>query len=666
MNTPTAGVMAMAVFLVVAVTAAWLVPASQRSRVCGGSVAVLGLAGTTTGLAVLAGGQVQVSVALSLPMAPLTVSPDPLGGFFMMVIGLVSAATAVYGMGYARSGAAGSATMWTAFAALVFCLLLVPACADAVSFLLFWELMALTSTALVLAEHRTRAEVRSAGVWFAVMAHVSFLLLLVGFAVLAAAAGDTSLAAMATVPADSAAGMWAFALLTLGFAAKAGIVPLHVWLPRAHPAAPSHVSALMSAALVKLGVYGALLVVVRLLPGGPPWQGTALMIVGGLSAVFGVLQASVATDLKRLLAFSTTENVGLMFLALGAAGLLQSQGATDVAGVAAVACLLLVAGHAALKTAAFLAAGSVLHGTGERDLDQLGGLGRAMPVTAASFGIAALAAAALPVTGGFVAEWALLQALIHGVIPGDQLVAVVMPVAVAVVALTTGIALMTFVKAYGIAFLARPRSDAAAHAHEAGPAMRLGMGAAAAMVLLTGLLPGLVATAAATAVNVPVVGTVTAGGLALVPFDVFVDPVALSVVALVLLGGVATAGVVAARRAPRRSVDLVWGCGAGELTPRMQYTATSYAEPLTRVFDDALQQTRDLEVTHADESRYLVARVRFSQQVADVFETRVYAPAIRLLDRIGALGGVLQNGSIHRYLLYSFTGLIIVLLVASL
>ncbi len=665
MNVVEFGLLLLTVLLVVAVATPWLVPASQRSRVCGGLVGLLGLAGTATGVAAMAGGQAQVSVTASLPIAPLTVAPDPLGGFFMVVIGAVAAATAVYGVGYARSGAAGSATAWTALAALVYCLLMVPASADAVSFLLFWELMALTSTALVLVEHRTNAEVRSAGVWFAVMVHVSFLLLLGGFAVLTVEAGSTSFAAMSTVAPDSPAGLWAFGLLALGFAAKAGLVPLHVWVPRADPAAPSHVSALMSAAMVKLGVYGALLLVVRLLPGGPSWQGTGLMILGGVSAVFGVLQASVATDLKRLLAFSSTENVGLMFIAVGAASLLASRGASDVAGVAAVACLMLVAGHAPMKTAAFLAAGSVLHATGERDLDRMGGLGRTMPVTAACFGIAALGAAALPVTGGFVAEWALLQALIHGSVPGDQLVAVAMPVAVGVVALTTGIALMTFVKAYGIAFLARPRSLEAGHAHEVTPAMRLGMAAAAAAVLLTGLFPAVVAAAAARAVDAPVVGTSSAGGLLLVPFDVLVNPVALTVLALVLLSGVGVVGALAARRRPRRRVDLVWACGSEELTSRMEYTATSYAEPLTRVFDDVLLQTRDLEVTHAEESRYLVAKVQFSQQVADVFETRMFKPAIRLVDRVGALGGVLQNGSIHRYLLYSFIGLLVVLVVAS-
>ncbi len=264
-------------------------------------------------------------------------------------------------------------------------------------------------------------------------------------------------------------------LLLAGFATKAGLVPLHVWLPRAHPEAPSHVSAAMSAAMVKMGVYGVLLVLLRLLPAGPSWWAVLLLVLALGSALYGILQASVASDLKVLLAYSTTENVGLILTAVAVAVLLNGAGQPGVADVALTAALLLVVSHAAFKTVLFLGAGSVLHATGERNLDRLGGLAPTMPVTSMAFGIAALGAAALPVTSGFAAEWVLLQSLIHGDGANDQLVAVALPITVSVVALTAGLALLTFVKAYGIAFLARPRSDGAAHAHEAGAPMRVAM-----------------------------------------------------------------------------------------------------------------------------------------------------------------------------------------------
>ena len=457
--------------------------------------AAVGLAGAATGVLVLAGERGRVELPTTLPLGDLGLDPSPLGGFFMLVAGAVGAVAAVYAIGYAE-GPASSRTCWASLPVFLGAMQLVPAAGDAVSFLLMWELMALASTVLVLTDHATRAEVAAGAFWYAGLTQLSFVLLLLGFAVLAVDAGGVSFESMGSVDPGSTSSSVAFVLLVAGFATKAGIVPLHVWLPRAHPAAPSHVSAVMSAAMVKLGVYGALLVSLRLLPGGPSWWGLLLLGFGAVSAVYGILQASVTSDLKRLLAYSTTENVGLMFLALGTGLLLRSVGVRGPGDAAVAACLLLVASHAVFKTTLFLAAGSVLHATGERDLDRMGGLGSRMPITAFAFGVGALGAAALPVTAGFMAEWALLQSLIHGARPEDRVVAVAMPVAVAVVALTAGLALLTFVKAYGIAFLARPRSPGTAAAHEgAAWTMRPAMLVSAAAVLALGLAPGAAAEA---------------------------------------------------------------------------------------------------------------------------------------------------------------------------
>jgi formate hydrogenlyase subunit 3/multisubunit Na+/H+ antiporter MnhD subunit len=648
-----------------AVVAAGLVRPAHRSRVAGAVVVAVGLAGAATGASALGGVRGSLTLPMALPFDPVVLAPDRLGGFFMVVVGIVGAVTALYGIGYVH-GPAGSRSSWSAMAVFLLALELVPAAADAVSFLLSWELMAVASTVLLLADHADRAEVRPAALWYAVMTHLSFVLLLLGFAVLAAAAGGTGFVAMAHVPAGSTSASVAFVALVVGFASKAGIVPVHVWLPRAHPEAPSHVSAVMSAAMVKMGVYGALLVSIRLVPGGPAWWGLLLIALGAVSALYGILQASVATDLKRMLAYSTSENIGLMFLALGTGLLLRSYGISDPADAAVVACLLLVVGHAAFKTTLFLGAGSVLRATGERDLDRLGGLGSRMPVTSATFGIGAMGAAALPVTAGFVAEWALLQSLIHGATTDNRVVAVVMPVSVAVVALTAGLALLAFVKAYGIAFLARPRGDGAAGAQECGPGMQVAMGLAALAVVLLGLAPGPVATAAARAAGLSGVGSVGWWGIDLSGVDALLDPVALAVVAVLLVVPVAVLTARLARRRPRRRVELAWGCGGVRQSPRMQYTATSYAEPLARVFDDALRPERDILVTHAGESRYLVERVQFRQRVGDVVETNVYRPCIRVMNRVGTAARHLQNGSIQRYLGYSFVALLAVLVVVSL
>lgn len=632
-----------------------------RAALAGVATVLLSVAGVVTGALALGGATARVTVPLTLPVR-LVLAPDRLGGVFVLVSGAVGVVACLHAAAEAR-GSAGSRTQWAALVVFLVGLLTVPVAGDVVTFLLAWELMAGASAVLVLAEHR-RPAVRSAAQWYVVMTHLSMVAILAGFAVLAAAAGSTDLAALADLDPRSPAVGLAFALLLLGFGAKAGLVPLHVWLPRAHPEAPSHVSALMSAAMVATGVYGLLLVTVRLLPGGPTWWAVVLVVLGAVSAVYGILQASVTSDLKRLLAYSTSENVGLAVLALGVGLLLDGAGRSGPAAAALLACVLLVVAHAAFKATLFLAAGSVLHATGERDLDRLGGLGRSMPWTAAAFGVAALGAAGLPATGGFVAEWVLLQALIRGTGPGAGTVAVVTPLALAAVALTAGLALVTVVKAYGIAFLARPRSAGAAAAHEAPFGSRVALVLGALAVLGIGLAPGPVTAAIAPAVGVEA-ASVGLAGIELDGVAAVLDPLLLGALGLAVLVPVLAGTLVLARRRPAVVDAPAWGCGQLRTDPRMQYTATSYAEPLTRVFDDALQPARDVEVTHVAESRYMAASVRYHQLLEDVVEVRLYRPVVRAAVRVGEAARGLQNGSLHRYLGLAFGALLVVLVAVA-
>jgi len=658
------GLIAQACFAATAVLAAIALPRGARNLGTGVATAAVGLAGVATGVLALNGHGGTIALPVALPVGHLALAPTPLGGFFMVIAGAVGALAAVYAIGYAH-GPSSSRTAWVAFPTFLLAMQLVPAAADAVTFLLMWETMALASTALVLTEHAVHDEVRSAALWYTAMTHLSFVLILLGFAVLASASGDLTFAGMAAADVGPVRASTAFVLLALGFLTKAGAVPLHVWLPRAHPVAPSHVSAVMSAAMVKMGVYGTLLVTLRLLPGGPPWWALTLLAVGGVSAMYGILEASVTSDLKRLLAYSTTENAGLMFLALGASLLLRATGVAGPADAALLACLLLAASHAAFKTALFLGAGSILHATGERELDRMGGLGRRMPLTALAFGAGALGAAALPISLGFVAEWTLLQSLIHGADPDNRLVATAMPLSVAVVALTAGLGLLTFVKAYGIAFLARPRSSGADQGREATPTMWAATATAGVVVLACGLVPGPLTALAAQALGMARTTTSAAVDLPGIT-DGVLDPVAVTVLAAVLAVPVLLVTLWSAWRQPRRRVDLAWGCGGARLSPRMQYTATSYAEPLTRVFAEALRPERDVVVTHSSEARYLVEQVQAHLRLADSVEKRVYAPLLLIVDRIGMAARHLQNGSIHRYLAYSFFALVAVLVVVAL
>lgn len=667
MNLLEVGLVAQLALALLGVAAAVSAPTPLRPLLSGGATLLLGLAGVGTGALALSGHTGIVSAPLTVGLgldAEVTLAPDRLGGLFMVLAGAVGAVAALYSIGYAR-GPAGSRTGCSAFAVFLLGLQLVPASGDVVAFLLAWELMAIGSTILVLAEHTRRGQVRSAGLWYAAMTHLSFLFLLAGFAALTVAGHSSSFTTLAAGRIGGGSAGLAFVLLTLGFVTKAGLVPVHVWLPRAHPEAPSHVSAVMSAAMVKMGVYGVILTVTRLIPDAPRWWGLMLLALALPSALYGILQASVTSDLKRLLAYSTTENVGLILSAVAISMMAASSGDAPLAGVAMVAALLLTLSHAAFKTVLFLGAGALLHATAERDLDRLGGMVRAMPRTAAAFGVACLGAAALPVTSGFAAEWVLLQALIHGH-PRDRLTSALLPAAIAVVALTAGLALLTFVKAFGIAFMARPRSSGATHAHEVNRPMTAAMLIGAAAVLALGLAPGLAASAAATALaTAGFTGSGTGWGIVLPGIDAHLDPLALTLLAVAVTLPVVAVTWLMARRRPRRDVDLVWGGGGVRTSPRMQYTATSFAEPLVRVFDDALQPTRDLRVTHALESRYLVQEVSFQQQLDDRIEKSLYRPAIAVLDRAGDLARMVQNGSIHRYVGFSFAALLVVLVAVA-
>ena len=659
----TAALVVQLVLALIAVLGAVVAPDRHRSVVAGGATLATAAAGAWAGVLALGGATGALVAPTALPGVVLRLAPDRLGGLFMLVAGAVGAAVALYAIGYAH-GVTASRTQWAALPVFLLGMQLVPAAGDTVAFLLAWELMAGGSTVLVLAEHAGRAQTREAALWYAVTTHLSMLAILGGFAVLAAQTGMTDFAGLAAADPRSGAASLAFLLLAVGFGTKAGVVPLHVWLPRAHPEAPSHASAAMSAAMVKMGVYGLLLVTLRLLPGGPDWWAAVLVGAGALSAVYGILQAGVASDLKRLLAYSTSENVGLIVLALGMALLLRDE-ADAPASLALLACLLLVVSHAAFKTTLFLGAGAVLRATGERDLDRLGGLAHRMPWTTAAFGLGALGAAALPITGGFVAEWTLLQAMIHAAEPGERVVAATVPLALGVVALTAGLALLTFVKAFGIAFLARPRSPGAEAAREVPVAMRVAVVASAAAVVGLGVAPGPVAVGLARAVGIDGISSSGLWGVMLDGVGAVLDPVALAVLAVAVALPVVVAATVLARRRPPVVDAPAWGCGRIRTSPRMQYTATSYAEPLMRVFDDALQPTRDIEVTHVAESQYLADRVQYSQRVDDVVEVRLYAPVVRAADRVADAARRVQNGSITRYLAFAFAALVVVLVVVS-
>jgi formate hydrogenlyase subunit 3/multisubunit Na+/H+ antiporter MnhD subunit len=645
---------------------ALLMPSRARSALTGIVLAAAGGVAVAAGVAAMAGHGWSAWLPGLLPLAGARLELDRLGGLFTAVTGGVVTAAAIYGIGYARDAARTTQALVPLFAAA---LLLVPAAASVSTFLLLWELMAITSLLLVLADHRERPEVRSAGVWYAVLTHLGLVAILGGLVAFAATAGGESFAQLRQAQVGGATATAVFLAVFAGFASKAGIVPLHVWLPRAHPEAPSHVSALMSAAMVNMGVYGIVRVGLDLLGGGPRWWWLVALVAGAVSALYGILQAAVATDLKRLLGYSTTENMGLVLIGVGAAGFFAADagegGDRTLAGLALAAALLHVINHSAFKTLLFLSAGSVLHGTGTRDLDALGGLRGRMPVTTGVFALGALCASALPPGNAFVSEWLTLQGLIRSLPDGGVAAAVVMPLAVGAIALTAGLSAATFVKAFGIGFLARPRGAGAQRAHESPVPMLAGMALAGAACAALALGPTLVLPGVSGTVGDVLPGRgPAADGAYLRAAASSLSPVLVAAALLVtVVALMAVLRGLAVRRARRRA--RLWDCGAGPMTARMEYTATSFAEPLQRVFDDVLAPESDVEVTHVKESAYLVDRVRFQAAVPDRIEHRLYAPAIAAADRLGRASRRLADGSVHRYVAYGFTAFTVALIMLA-
>jgi len=644
--------------------AALVAPERVRPMLAGAATAGVGGAGLAAGVAAVAGVGYHARLPWLLPLFGVELVLDPLGGLFVAVAGGVSLVAAVYGIGYAARGHGNQSRSTQAVLPLfVLTLLLVPAAGSVSTLLVTWELMALTSLVLVLTDHRARPRVTHAGLWYAVMTHLGFVAILAGLVAFAAAAGGDTFEALRAARLSPALAAVVFGAALVGFGSKAGLVPLHVWLPRAHPEAPSQVSAMLSAAMVNLGVYGVVRVGLDLLGGGPAGWWLVVLGLGAASALYGILHAAMASDLKRLLAYSTVENMGLVFLAVGVAGLFHAHGEERLAAVALAAGLLHVVNHAGFKTVLFLTAGSVLRATGGRDLNALGGLSRRMPVTTGLFAFGALGAMALPPGNGFVSEWLLLQSLVHPPAGTGVVTAVVLPLAVAVVALTAGLAMATFVKALGVGFFARPRSHVPERAVESPPLMLAAVGVAAAAcaglaVAPTALGPALSRVTGDTLDVAPaVVGgalTVRLAGIASTISPVLILVALVAAVALTAL----LAQVVARRPARRRDAPL-WDCGAGPPTPRMQYTATSFAEPLQRVFADVLAPETTVDTQHA--SPYLLARMRYQRRLPDRIEYWLYRPVLVAVNALSRSARALANGSVHRYLAYGFFGSIALL-----
>jgi len=644
----------------------------------GGAARALTAAGAMVGAAAGLGLGLDVLLAgaafgLELP-ALLTIAGgfalrlDALGAFFLVVISLVAIPAALYGAAYSEvyEGRRALPLLGVMLNLFLLTMSLVPLADNVVTFLAAWEGMSLTSYFLVMTESDEPETLRAGG-WYLAMTQFGLAFLLATFLLLAGDGGTSFGELRAVAPSLSPAVRAAVFLLALvGFGSKAGLVPLHVWLPLAHPAAPSHVSALMSGVMIKMGVYGLLRVGLDLLGGGPAWWGGLVLAAGALSALLGVLYALMEHDLKRLLAYHSVENIGIIFIGLGAGWMFQSYGLGTLAALGFVGGLYHTINHACFKSLLFLGAGGVLHATGSRNMEELGGLIKRMPRTALFFLVGAAAISALPPLNGFVSEWLVFQALLGGAAIPRSEVAVLMPVAVALLALTSGLAAACFVKAFGITFLGMPRSGEADRAREVPLAMQCGM----AVLALACVALGLGAFA-----MVPALGAVLAGQSGMPPVAVAfslrlplevpgavgrMSPTFL-LLGLVLLLAAVPLGLRLFGAARGLRVSDTWGCGRIAQTPRMQYTATAFAEPLRRVFAELYRPSEDLSIDFHPDSRYFVQSIEYRTRILPWFERYLYEPVIAWVKVWAARARAVQSGSVHAYLSYLVAALVALL-----
>ena len=617
------------------------------------------------------------------PFARLSLSVDGLSAYFLLVISLVAVAAAIYGPAYLRAhspdaGPARQAAQVLALNVFLGCMAFVCCAGDALTFLLCWEGMTLASYVLVVSDDRDGENAR-AGLLYMVMAHGGTALLLVAFLALTERAGAFDFAALraAAGDLDGTTRTTLFFLALGGFATKAGVVPLHVWLPRAHPAAPSHVSALMSGVMLKVAIYGILRFAFDLLapvagPLPPSW-GWTVLVVGTTSAVLGVLYALQQHDLKRLLAFHSVENIGIILIGVGLAMILwRREGAGGaLATVALTAALLHTVNHAAFKGLLFLGAGSVLCRTHVRNMEELGGLARRMPWTAGLFLLGAVAISALPPLNGFVSEWLTFQALLGGASRFHGPAGLVIVFSAAMLALTGGLAAACFAKAFGVTFLGRPRTPHAEHATEAPPSMIAGMVWLGAVCVALGVAPGY----AMRLLDAPTAGllhgpgasaVVTARGplvlsTALTPSGTDATAISMTMVAALLIALTAMAWVLrrGLRRAPPRAAP-TWTCGMSP-TARFDYTATAFAKPLRLVFA-ALYHPRREVIRETAGTPYVVRRIHYAGEVVDLAETQIYHRVERGISGLSQAIRARSTGRIHGYIGFVLGALFVALL----
>ncbi|AEG61466.1 hydrogenase 4 subunit B [Desulforamulus ruminis] len=587
-----------------------------------------------------------------LPGVDFHLSIDRLSGFFLATLSLVTFLVSCFSWNYMKLYRQENLAWWCfCYNLFVLSMSLLVTVNNAITFLIAWELMTLASYFLVTFEYRHQP-VRKAGFSYIVMTHLGTVFIIASFLMMSNGNGwdfSTLSKNSAAMPEMTRSMVFIFALI--GFGTKAGIVPLHLWLPMAHPAAPSNISAVMSGIMLKTAIYGLIRLVFDLLGPGQAWWGGVILAVGIVSSLIGVLYALMEQDLKRLLAYSSVENIGIILMGIGTGFIFYSWSMMIPAAMAMAAGMFHLLNHAIFKSLLFLGAGSIYYATGSRDTEKLGGLIKKMPHTAILFLVGSLAISAIPPFNGFASEYQIYQSLLnlsYLKISGFWSIGAIL--ACVALALTGALAAACFIKAFGLTFLALPRTAKAAEAQEVPWPMRLSMAPLAVLCLALGIFPGPVLNLL-TGITSQLVGSPPIPQIATFNAN-------LALVLLITLG--LLWGITRLMGGAKVRRTETWGCGI-DLDATMEYSSASFSQPLRRVYGTLLQPQRQISLRFK-QLPYFGYHITFKEPVRSVIKDYLYSPLRKITLVLSKKWQCIQSGSIHLYLSYIFITLVILLL----
>jgi hydrogenase-4 component B len=605
---------------------------------------------------------------ITLPSLPISFAfefvfrGDALSGFFVTVISVVTLSVSIYSIGYTKNiGNEGlMGFLYNFFALTMYAVVL---SGNVITFLVSWETMSVVSYFLVTFDRNEKSA--KAGLLYAVMTHIGTAFIVVLFLALYKYTGHMDFsgmkAASAGIPEDLKTLVFIFSII--GFGTKAGIIPFHTWLPRAHPAAPSNISSLMSGVMIKTGIYGFIRISMDVLGHGPEWWGIAIIVIGAISSVIGVLYALMEHDIKKLLAYHSIENIGIILLGVGSSMMFGSNGMYALSAIGLIAGLYHTLNHAIFKGLLFLGAGSLMHATHTKNMEDMGGLIKSMPYTGLFFLIGSVSICALPPFNGFVSEWLTYQALLLGFNAPSITSKIISPLGGAALALTGALAAACFVKAFGISFLGVPRSRHGQGAKEASASMIGGMAILAALCLLAGIFPGTVMSMidpAVSALTGSKANIYSSGFLSISQNFSSLSPAAIFLSMLCI--GIAVVVFILAAGGKRETVyGNSWDCGLSCLTSRMQYTATAFTKPVRLIFKKIYLPKRELNISYVLKPLF-VKSLKYSGEITPFVERYLYDPLTAFIRNAAAKAILLQSGNLNLYLGYILITLVLLLL----